>query len=605
MSNTEHRDCSLRWKIIIMSLVIVFTAIAAAGCFILHGTAEHQLSTARSNCQRVAEAVVMSIPFESYDNIKVNDDTIRETLSEWDLGSDYAVYVVSSGGQITYSATSSAVGKKADKVLLGDLVTHTLESGKKTDRIYVNDSGLHVLDCAVPVENAEDSVIGVLYLRQDLSEEYALMRKSFLIFLEGLILAILITGLLAFLFAGWLTGPLKYLTERARHMAGGDLSEDISVRNGGEIGSLASSFNVMRSEIQRQMTELRNEKSKLETILRYMADGLIAVDLEGRIIHMNPAAAAFFNVDLDSEELRFHDILQMLGKRDITDGIRKTTSSDILSEVVTLNDSALYIRYARLLDEEGKDMGVVMLIQDITERQKMEDMQKEFVANVSHELRTPVTTIKSYAETLLDGGVDAETSRSFLNVINEETDRMSNLVTDLLRLSRLDSSTLELNRKEVDINALLQACIRKVQLMAKAKGQEISSTFAEDAHLYTCADRRMMEQVVLNIVTNAIKYTPDGGSIRIDSAREGELIRFSVQDNGIGISRSDLSRIFERFYRVDKARSRAMGGTGLGLSIAKDIVEAHNGTITMDSEEGVGTLVTVLLPVVREEEIEE
>lgn len=602
MRNTDHRGRSLRWNIVIMSAAIVFAAVSAAGGFILHRIGDYQISTAQDSCQRMADAVVMSIPFESYDEIKIKDETVEETLSEWDLGSGYAVYVINSDKKIACSENTSFVGRQAGKILDADLVRQSVEEGKEAEQIGKTAGGISVLDCAVPVRNESREIIGALYLRQDLTRIERMMRNAKLIFAAGMGMALILTMLLAWIFSGMVTRPLKYLTGRARRMAEGDFSEDIRVKAGGEIGSLSDSFNVLRSEINLRMTALNIEKSKLETILRYMADGLIAIDLNGSVIHMNPAAAAFLNIEEDKRgEVDFASILRILGKKDLTDGIRKTTSSDILSEVVTLNDSALYIRYARLVDETDDDIGVIMLIQDITERQKMEEMQKEFVANVSHELRTPVTTIKSYAETLLSGGVDPDTQEMFLKVINEETDRMSSLVTDLLRLSRLDSSTLELNKSKMDVNELIRACIRKVQLMAKAKDQEVFSSFAEDEQLYTVADRRMIEQVVLNILTNAIKYTPDGGQIRIDSAREGQIVRFSVKDNGIGIGKSDLSRIFERFYRVDKARSRAMGGTGLGLSIAKDIVEAHNGTISMDSEEGVGTQVTVLLPYVSDD----
>ena len=596
-NTTDQKGRSLRWKLVIMAVLIVFLAIAAAGSFIMYGIVEHDLATTRENCRRMAEAVAMSIPFDSYENIEEDDPAIADTLTEWKLGSDYAVYVINRDLKITYSSSGSSVGEKAARTLDGGLAEKALNTGREMERVQESDNGIHIVDCVVPLNNRDGKTIGGIYLRQDITRVYSMMHQAGLTLVEGLCIALLITLILALIFAAGLTRPLKYLTQRAQDMAKGDFSEDIHVKSKGEIGSLAASFNVLRREINSRITELTKEKSKLETILRFMADGLIAVDLNNRIIHINPAAMAFLGIEESSlETLDFTDILNRLGKKELTDGIRKTTSSDILSEVIVYRESALYIRYARLLDKDDHDMGIIMLIQDITERQKMEDMQKEFVANVSHELRTPVTTIKSYAETLLDGGVDPDTSRSFLNVINEETDRMSNLVTDLLRLSRLDSSTLALNKTRVDVNALLGACIRKVQLMAKAKEQDVYGTFTEDAHLYTYADRGMMEQVILNILTNAIKYTPDGGKIRVDSAREGDVVRFAVQDNGIGISRSDMPRIFERFYRVDKARSRAMGGTGLGLSIAKDIVEAHNGTITMDSEEGVGTLVTVLLP---------
>ena len=597
LSATGQKGRSLRWKIVIMSVLIVFAAIAVSGGFILHGLMEHELGTVRDDSRRMAQAVMLSVPFGDYESIEENDPAIAATMAEWQLGPDYAIYVVNSDRQITYSSSGASVGMDAEKTLDGKLVKTAVDEGQEADAVQEPESGMHILDYVVPVKNKSGNVIGTVYLRQNISRVYAMIRRAGLIFLEGLGIALLITLILALIFAAELTRPLKYLTRRARSMADGDFSEDIRVKTKGEVGSLADSFNVLRAEINSRMTELMKEKSKLETILRYMADGLIAVDLNNRIIHMNPAAMAYFGIEEETEETRdFTKLLERLGKKEITDGIRKTTSNDVLSEVIVFNEAALYIRYARLLDEEGQDMGIIMLIQDITERQKMEDMQKEFVANVSHELRTPVTTIKSYAETLLDGGVDPDTQRSFLHVIDEETERMSNLVSDLLRLSRLDSNSLALNKTEVDINALLRACIGKVQLMAKVKEQSVFSTFPEDEQLSTFVDRGMMEQVIINVLTNAIKYTPDGGKIQVDSAREGEVIRFSVQDNGIGISRSDMPRIFERFYRVDKARSRAMGGTGLGLSIAKDIVEAHNGTITMDSEEGVGTLVTVLIP---------
>ena len=210
------------------------------------------------------------------------------------------------------------------------------------------------------------------------------MRQAGFIFLEGLGIALLMTLILALIFAAGLTRPLKYLTRRARRMAGGDFTEDIEVKAKGEISSLAGSFNVLRGEINSRMTELMKEKSKLETILRYMADGLIAVDLNNRIIHMNPAAMAFFGIEEETEEARdFNKLLERLGKKEITDGIRKTTSDDVLSEVIVYDETALYIRYARLLDEDGRDMGVIRLIQDITERQKMEDMQKEMMKHLT------------------------------------------------------------------------------------------------------------------------------------------------------------------------------------------------------------------------------
>lgn len=586
---------SLRWRIVIAFLVIIFVTLTAVGIYVMRETRSDELDRAEESCLRMSQALVSSLDTGEYSSLDSDRSDITDTMEMWQLGSGYAVYIVDRSGRIMYSGSGSNRGKVAADVLNGHIIDRAERSGNAA--LAQGRSGdIQVMDCAVALKNNDGKTIGSLYLRQDISRIYDAAYSKLMIFLGALATAFILTLIMSIIFSGMLTRPLRYLTERARDMADGDFSEDIKVKAGGEIGSLAESFNALRQEIQSRMTEITNEKSKLETILRYMADGLIAVDLEGNIIHMNPAAMAYLGIEeSERDQLNLTGILARLGKKDIADGITKTTSSDILSEVVRYHDAALYIRYARLPGEGDADMGIIMLIQDITERQRLEDMQKEFVANVSHELRTPVTAIKSYAETLLGGDVDPETTQSFLKVINDEADRMSNLVTDLLRLSRLDSNR-KLNLVKVDLNALLSACVKSVGLMAEAKNQEIEKTFPEDARLYTMADRGMIQQVILNILTNAIKYTPDGGHIVVGSSRVGDAVRFTIKDNGIGISKADMPRIFDRFYRVDKARSRAMGGTGLGLSIAREIVEAHSGTITMDSREGSGTLVTVMLP---------
>ena len=255
------------------------------------------------------------------------------------------------------------------------------------------------------------------------------------------------------------------------------------------------------------------------------------------------------------------------------------------------------IRYDRFKDEDAADIGIIIIIQDITERQKLEDMQTDFVANVSHELKTPLTNIKSYTETLLDGAIDdRDTADHFLEIINSEADRMNRLVKDLLQLSRLDNNQDITNIKETNAVMLVDTAVTKIQITAAGKKQQLNKLYDNAKDIRVNVDRDKFEQVILNVLTNAIKYTEEGGRIDVDVFEQAGSCKIIVSDNGIGISAEALPRIFERFYRVDKARSRAMGGTGLGLAITKQIVENHGGTITAESAEGKGTKMIIELP---------
>jgi two-component system sensor histidine kinase VicK len=246
-------------------------------------------------------------------------------------------------------------------------------------------------------------------------------------------------------------------------------------------------------------------------------------------------------------------------------------------------------------DEENKAEGIIIVLQDITEQQRLEEMRKEFVANVSHELRTPLTSIKSYAETLLDGEYrNDEIAEKFLGVINSEADRMTRLVKDLLQLSSLDNQKMHWNMKNIQLTEIVKNCVNKMSIDAKNKEQFLEF-FVEEDPGEVHADRDRIEQVVINIISNAIKYTHIKGIITVTVGISENMAFIKVADTGMGISQEDVKRVFERFYRVDKARSREMGGTGLGLAIAKEIVEAHGGTISISSELGAGTVLTVYL----------
>ena len=588
---------SIKWRILAIFVLIVFIVMTIAGVFVTNKLESYEIDSIRSKCFKTLDIVMLSMPFGSYTVLDGQQETIQAIVNEWQTGTDYELYVIDTNFKIIAANNTTVVGKSAINTLSENVIVKALKGNTAEGQDTLTGS-IPVLNAAKPIEGSGGSIIGVLYLSANLTSVYDTTNESKVIFLQAMFIALLISALLSFFITSSITAPINDLTEKAEKMASGDFSQEIRGKSNDEIGRLADMFNILRRELDDNITEISNEKSKLETILKYMADGLIAVDLSGQIIHANAAARALLDLsDEEMENLNFSGILQKFGKKDIADGIKNITSSEVMTEIVMYRSNILSIRYARFTAEDDNDIGVIMLIQDITESQKLEQMQTDFVANVSHELRTPLTTIKSYTETLLESGIeDEETQKNFLMVIDDETERMSRLVKELLQLSRLDSHREKMNFKELEVGKILEDCVKKITLTAQAKEQTVECVYDRNTPLYIMGDRDKMQQVILNILTNSIKYTQAGGKIRLNAWKEDDVVCITVEDNGIGISDAELSRIFERFYRVDKARSRAMGGTGLGLSIAKQIIEVHGGSILAQSKEGSGTTMQITLP---------
>lgn len=588
---------SIKWRILAIFVLIVFIVMTIAGVFVTNKLESYEIDSIRSKCFKTLDIVMLSMPFGSYTVLDGQQETIQAIVNEWQTGTDYELYVIDTNFKIIAANNTTVVGKSAINTLSENVIVKALKGNTAEGQDTLTGS-IPVLNAAKPIEGSGGSIIGVLYLSANLTSVYDTTNESKVIFLQAMFIALLISALLSFFITSSITAPINDLTEKAEKMASGDFSQEIRGKSNDEIGRLADMFNILRRELDDNITEISNEKSKLETILKYMADGLIAVDLSGQIIHANAAARALLDLsDEEMENLNFSGILQKFGKKDIADGIKNITSSEVMNEIVMYRSNILSIRYARFTAEDDNDIGVIMLIQDITESQKLEQMQTDFVANVSHELRTPLTTIKSYTETLLESGIeDEETQKNFLMVIDDETERMSRLVKELLQLSRLDSHREKMNFKELEVGKILEDCVKKITLTAQAKEQTVECVYDRNTPLYIMGDRDKMQQVILNILTNSIKYTQAGGKIRLNAWKEDDVVCITVEDNGIGISDAELARIFERFYRVDKARSRAMGGTGLGLSIAKQIIEVHGGSILAQSKEGSGTTMQITLP---------
>ena len=391
--------------------------------------------------------------------------------------------------------------------------------------------------------------------------------------------------------------PMKKLIKSAEKIASG---ENVKINNNtldkeetSEVSDIESAFSIVTNELNQKLNEVNRQKKQIETILLHMTDGIIAFDTQGNIIHINPAAKSL--LVLNENDNTFEKIFKKL---DIDINIEKViylenwTSSEQRKNV---GNKYVNILFAPFQDENDRPAGVITVIQDITEHVKLDNMRKEFVADVSHELKTPITSIMGYSDTLLECEYDEETRNKFLNVISSEARRMAKLVTDLLTLSRYDNKKVTQEVTSFDLGELVKKCQEKLRFQIEEKEHNVEC-FVTASVPPVVADKYGIERVVLNILSNAIKYTPDKGTIKVYVGFVYNDAYIKIIDNGIGIPKEDLSRIFERFYRVDKARSRELGGTGLGLSIAKEILNKNKGSIDIKSEVGKGTEVVIRIP---------
>ena len=343
-----------------------------------------------------------------------------------------------------------------------------------------------------------------------------------------------------------------------------------------------------------KITEEENKRENtLETILLHMTDGIIAFNMEGEIILINPAAKKFLSIG--PEDITFDDIFSKFKLGINLEKIIYLDNWTSTEQRIQVEDKYMKVFFAPFKNQSSRPDGVIAVVQDITEHVRLDNVQKEFVADVSHELKTPITSIMGYADTLLEGEYDKETQEKFLNVIASEARRMARLVTDLLTLSRYDNNKKRVRKESFDLGDLVKKCQDKLAIEIKKKNHMVNCFVTADVPpVY--ADRDDIERVVLNILTNSIKYTPEGGEIKIYVGFVYNDAYIKIFDNGIGIPEEDLTRIFERFYRVDKARTREMGGTGLGLSIAKEILDKNGGSIDIKSTVGQGTEVVIRIP---------
>ena len=588
---------SVQMKIVLIYMLLIIIAMQIMGLYFankLEATLKTNFETSILERLKIVEFSVKEEmnKTQNEDGTQLEDNlsTIINGLSSGDITE---VQIISSHSRILATSDENnqkRVGQRSSEAI----VQSALNSATQMENIALDDSSKRIWVVAKPIQSG-GKVIGVLYVKANIEAVFDQMNIINKILAGGTALALLITMVLGIFISKTITKPISDMRRQAQAMAKGNYSRKVKVYGDDEIGQLAVAFNHLTNRLQEAQSTTEGEKRKLASVLTNMTDGVIATDRKGKIMLINDPAQKLLKSE--QNELMGRSLTAVLGLDE------EYTFEDLIhmQESVNLDFSTLeqpYIwraTFSVIQKETGFVNGLITVLHDITEQEKIEMERRDFVSNVSHELRTPLTTMRSYLEALSDGALhEPELAQQFLGVAQTETERMIRLVTDLLQLSRMDSREYELNTDFVDFVKFFNRIIDRFEM---AKSKEI--TFIRELPampLYVEIDTDKVTQVIDNIISNAQKYSPDGGSIRFTvTANDGELL-VEIKDTGMGIPKEQVDRIFDRFYRVDRARARSMGGTGLGLAISREMIMAHNGKIWAESIEGQGTSVFFTLP---------
>ena len=582
---------SLHTKLVLIMVLLVVCLMTIAGAFLinsdnrffLHSFYEQMEEVFSDDPEFVRDLVTR--PEGETDSVHALDQVMKAYMGALGVDGSHRNYYILDGQTGAYLAGSNdEAGQELEFTPNLYIALNEKREGSESDLTA------NYMDLAIPIQRGEGSYIIYILDLQDTVRE--LNGQMFQLILEALLFGLVISALLSFLLSRAMVTPIRALTRGARQVAEGDFSQDIQVESSDEIGVLTDTFNTMSGQLQDTLQQVDSERTKLSTLFLHMTDGVVAFDHEGRVIQVNPAAEEMMGTTIPiGGPIRFHDLFgEVAFLEDVLDLER---DGEALEVEAVRGDRNLLLLMAPF--DQEKQQGVLVVVHDVTQQVKNEATRKEFVANVSHELRTPLTNISSYAETLSENpDLPPDMRGSFLGVILNETDRMTHIVQDLLTLSRFDSGFSQLELTVFSFGQMLRDCCQAVLLEAQRHGHTL--TLEGDGDLPSIrADRERILQVVMNVLSNAIKYTPDGGRIRVTAGQTGETVWAEVEDNGIGIPEGDRDRIFDRFYRVDKARSRESGGTGLGLSIAREIVRQHDGVLRLVDRDGPGTTIRLEL----------
>ena len=523
------------------------------------------------------------------------EESLRNVLSGFTTTEDIIeIRVIDSHSRILASSVldnRSMVGQRS----LDDVVKRSITSGLASENINLDKNTHNRILVGVNPIKSNDEVIGTIYHEANIEKTFKQMDEINQILAGGAAVSLTITVILGIFIAQTMTRPISDMRRQAQEMAKGNFSRKVRVFGNDEIGQLAVAFNHLTNRLLESQESTEGERRKLTSVLANMTDGVISTDRKGRVVLINDSALQMLSL---TEELVLNrPIASVLGVEETYafEDLAQQKESLALDFSKVEQPYILRASFSVTQRETGFVNGLIVVLHDNTEQEKIDMERREFVSNVSHELRTPLTTMRSYLEALADGAwKNEEIAPSFLHVTQTETERMIRLVEDLLKLSRMDSRDYDLNKEWVEFNIFFNSIIDRFEF---SKSQNVHfRRLLPPSDLFVEIDTDKMTQVIDNIISNALKYSPDGGDVYFGISVLDKYIKVMISDEGMGIPVENVNRIFDRFYRADRARSRAMGGTGLGLAITQEMIQAHDGQIWAESEEGKGTTIFFTLP---------
>lgn len=589
---------SIHFKFVTVYVLLIMLAMQIIGIYFVRELETSLKANFESSLTKRVNLFVYNIEQElsrdpkEYSDGKTTESEITAIIDDFVTDEILEVKVIDKNKTVvaTSSSNKDIVGKKTteDRILRALL-------GLDHSKLYLDkESRSRVVIMTLPV-NQNQNTIGAVYIVASMEEVFEQMRIINKILATGTILSLLITAALGIFLARTITRPMTDMKKQAMELANGNFSRKVKVYGEDEIGQLALTFNYLTERLEDAQAMTEGERKKLASVIAHMTDGVIATNHIGQVILVNNPALEMLNVSRGT--IKDINITTLLGLDDehTFESLVDEQESFTLDFSTVETPFILRVNFSTIQKEMGKIEGLIAILYDITEQEKIDQERREFVANVSHELRTPLTTMRSYLEALADGAwKDDELAPQFLNVTQTETERMIRLVNDLLQLSKLDRTDYRLNKEWINFTIFINKIIDRFE-MTKTQHISFKRNIPKD-ELYIEMDTDKITQVLDNIISNALKYSPEGGKVTFTIDVLSAEIQIRVKDEGVGIPQDSLNKIFDRFYRVDKARTRQLGGTGLGLAIAKEMVYAHGGDIWAQSKEGQGTTVYFTLP---------